>query len=69
MRSLHHLQNPEPDAQCTEEVECGVLGILLHPDTTKAHCDQTELYGSQPEMPPVNVPHSFCTAHDVHRKD
>lgn len=39
----------------------GILGVLLCTDIIKTHCEQKELYGSQPEMLPVNVPHSLCT--------
>jgi len=51
----------EPSAQFIEEVKYGILGVLSCPDIIKTHCEQKELYGSQPEMPPGNVPHSFST--------
>lgn len=39
----------------------GILGVLLCADIIKTLCEQEELYGSQPKMLPVSVPHSLCT--------
>lgn len=61
--------SPEPNAQCTKEVEYGILEIVSCPDIIKAHCEQEELYGSQPEMPPVDMPHLFCTAQKARGKE